>query len=69
MAKLNPVELQKALKGVDYPAKKNELVKVAENNGSSEDVRGALDKLPDQTYETPADVAEAVDFGGGSSNE
>ena len=63
MAKLNPIELQKALKGVDYPAKKSDLVKAAETNGASEEIRSALDNLPDQSFETPADVNEDIGFG------
>lgn len=60
MAKINPIELQKALKGVDYPANKSDLVKSAESNGASEEIRSALDSLSDQTFETPAEVNEAV---------
>ena len=66
MAKLNPIEFQKALKGVEYPASKDDLLKACDNNGGNDDVRAALDKLPDKSFETPADVTEAVDFGGTS---
>jgi hypothetical protein len=68
MAKLNPIELQKSLKGVDYPASKADLVKAVENNGGNDEVRGALDKLPEKTFETPADVTEAIDFGAENGN-
>ena len=60
MAKINPIELQKALKGVDYPAKKSDLVTSAERNGASKEIHSALDSLSDLTFETPADVSEAV---------
>lgn len=68
MAKLNPIELQKALKGVDYPASKQDLMKALDSNGASDNVRNALEQLPDKSFETPADVTEAVDFGGGGSS-
>jgi hypothetical protein len=60
MAKLNPIELQKALKGVDYPASKDDLVKAAEGNGAGGDIMDALNVLGDVHFNTPADVTEAV---------
>lgn len=60
MAKINPIELQKALKGVDYPAKKSDLMKAAESNGADQETRSTLENLPDKTFDTPADVNEAA---------
>jgi hypothetical protein len=62
MAKLNPIELQKALKGVSYPASKDDLVKTAESNGASEDITSALEGLGDDHFNTPADVTQAISF-------
>ena len=56
MAKVNPIELQKALGGVDYPASKEDLVKHAEDKGADDDVLSFLRNVPDRNYETPADV-------------
>ena len=56
MAKVNPIELQKALGGVDYPASKDELVKNAEGKNADDGVLSFLRDLPDKNYETPADV-------------
>ena len=56
MAKVNPIELQKALGGMDYPASKGNLVKYAEGKGADEEVLSFLRDLPDRNYETPADV-------------
>ncbi len=64
MAKINPIELQSALKGVDYPARKDALVKAVKDNGASEEIKAAVDKLPDETFNRPTDVTEKVDFGG-----
>lgn len=66
MAKLNPIELQKHLKGVSYPASKQDLVDAAEGNGADDDVKGLLDALPDEEYETPAAVNKAL---GGMDDE
>lgn len=60
MAAINPIQLQKFLKGMDYPAAKDELVRHAEQQGADENARSVLERLPDQEYQTPADVSEAV---------
>jgi len=60
MAKVNPIELQKHLKGVDYPASKEELIEHAEQQGADEKIREILEQLPDEEYETPAEVSKAV---------
>ena len=56
MAKVNPIELQKALGGMDYPASRDELVKHAQSKNAADDVLSALKDLPDRKYKTPADV-------------
>ncbi len=56
MAKVNPIKLQKALGGVNYPASKEDLVKHAEGKDADDDVLSFLRNLPDHKYETPADV-------------
>lgn len=63
MAKLNPIDLQKALKGVNYPASKDDLVRAAEANGATDAVKAALQNLGDDHFNTPADVTQAVSFG------
>ena len=60
MAKVNPVQVQKFLGGLDYPAGKEDLMKRAEQEGVDENVRSTLEKIPDQKYETPADVSQAI---------
>ncbi|MBA2530469.1 MAG: DUF2795 domain-containing protein [Euzebyales bacterium] len=47
---LNPIEVQKALKGVSYPAIKGDLVSAAQGNGAASDISGALESLPDKEY-------------------
>lgn len=60
MAKVNPIQLQKHLKGVDYPASRQELIEHANKQGADDNVRSVLEQLPDEEYETPADVSKAV---------
>lgn len=60
MAKVNPIQLQKYLKGVNYPASKKDLVANAERTGADEQMRSMLERLPDERYDSPADVSKAV---------
>ncbi|WP_017720495.1 DUF2795 domain-containing protein [Kamptonema formosum] len=60
MAKVNPVRVQKDLKGVDYPASKQDLLEHAKQHGADENVRSTLEQLPDQEYQTPAEVSKAI---------
>ncbi len=60
MATVSPREVEKALKGIDYPARKQDLMKVAESNNADQVVRRVIQSLPDQTYNTPIDVAKAI---------
>ena len=60
MAKVNPVQVQKFLGGLDYPASKEDLMKRAEQEDADQEVRSTLEQLPDQNYETPADVSKAI---------
>ena len=58
--KVNPVQVQKFLGGVDYPARRDDLVRAAEQHGADENVRTLLQQLPDEAYETPAEVSQAM---------
>ncbi|GAA4744842.1 hypothetical protein GCM10023328_28490 [Modestobacter marinus] len=57
---VSPIDIQKALSGMDYPAKKDDVVKHAESQGGSEEVLDALKGIDDQEYDTPAAVSKAV---------
>jgi hypothetical protein len=58
--KPNPIDLQKHLGGLDYPAGKDDVVRKAEESGADDTVLEALRGLPDRTYEKPTDVSGAV---------
>jgi hypothetical protein len=59
MAHANPIQIQKYLKGVDYPADKATLINTARKQGADESVCASLEQLPDEQFQTPADVSEA----------
>jgi len=43
MAKVNPIQLQKYLKGVDYPVGKKQLIEHAKRSGADENVYSTLE--------------------------
>jgi hypothetical protein len=53
-------ELQQYLHGIHYPANKSDLMKTAQGNKAPQDVMDLINKLPDQSYPSPADVNKAV---------
>ncbi|WP_031510805.1 DUF2795 domain-containing protein [Streptomyces megasporus] len=61
----NPIELQKALGGVDYPADRRTLVENAKKKGAKEEVVQELSSLKKDRFDGPDDVSKAV-FGKGS---
>ena len=60
MVTMSPAQIQKYLGGVDYPATKQDLLKHAQQEGADEAVLSMLQQLPEQTYQRPADVSEAL---------
>ncbi len=60
MSHVNPIQLQKFLKGVDYPASKAALIENARKLGADENVCSSLEELPDQEFDAPIDVSEAL---------
>lgn len=60
MAKVNPIDVQKHLKGIDYPVTKEDLLKHAKKNGADETLMSLLQELPEDQYEKPTDVNKAI---------
>ncbi len=57
---INPIQVEKFLKGIDYPASKDDLVKKAEQNGADEEIRSTLQQLKEEKFGSPADVSKAI---------
>ena len=57
---VNPVQVEKFLKGVDYPATKEDLIRHAQQQGADQQVLESLKHLPDKTFEGPAGVSKAI---------
>jgi hypothetical protein len=57
---VSPIDIQKALSGMDYPARKDDIVKHAEQNGAGKEVIDALKKIDDREYDGPSGVSSAA---------
>ncbi|MFF9809880.1 DUF2795 domain-containing protein [Streptomyces coeruleorubidus] len=60
MADLSPTDLQKALKGMDYPTDKQHLVERARSNHADDKVVSRLDSLKQDHFDGPNEVQKAV---------
>jgi hypothetical protein len=60
VSKPNPIELQKYLSGVDYPAQRDDLVRAAEQNGADDSTLEIVRGLPDRTYDGPSGVSTEI---------
>ncbi|GAB2325110.1 DUF2795 domain-containing protein [Streptomyces griseoincarnatus] len=60
MADLSPIDLQKSLKGADYPAAKDDLVSVARSNGADDGLVKKLSETGTKRFDGPNEVQKAV---------
>ncbi len=60
--KVNPARVQKILKGVNYPLSKEDILTRARAVNADEEILSALEQLPNQTFETPADINQALEM-------
>jgi hypothetical protein len=56
----NPIQIQKFLGGVDYPASREALLAKARDSGADDNVLQALEGIPDREYDSPTAVSSAV---------
>ncbi|MDM7892891.1 DUF2795 domain-containing protein [Curtobacterium caseinilyticum] len=64
MAAPNPIQVQKYLSGIDYPASKEDIVSTAKQESAPDDVLEALGNIPDGDYDAPTAVTKAVSDAG-----
>jgi predicted outer membrane protein len=69
MPHANPIQIQKYLKGVDYPASKDQLLENARKLGADENICASLEQLPDDQFQTPAEVSQAFSGPSGEAAE
>lgn len=61
----SPKQVTKSLRGIDFPASKEDLIEKARSENAGEEVIRHLERMPDQEYQNMADVMR----GFGQSNE
>ncbi|MDQ2803794.1 MAG: DUF2795 domain-containing protein [Pseudomonadota bacterium] len=52
----SPINITHHLKGIDFPARRQDLERHAKNSGAGEDVLAAIKAMPDHEYGSMADV-------------
>ena len=57
---VSPVAVEKHLKGIDYPASKQDLIQHAQGQDAPEEVIDLLNQMPEKEYDSPADVSKGV---------
>ncbi|MFI6435256.1 DUF2795 domain-containing protein [Streptomyces sp. NPDC050759] len=60
MAANSPIDVQKALKGADYPASRDDLVSLAKSNGADDNIIDKLSNTQTQRFDGPNDVQKAI---------
>ena len=56
----NPIQLQKFLGGLDYPAGKQDIIDKAKKHGAGENAMDVLGKIPDQEYSSPVAISREL---------
>lgn len=57
---VNPIELQKALAGLTYPASRHDIQAAADRNGAASRLKQALARLDEEQFESPLEVNRAI---------
>jgi hypothetical protein len=57
---VNPIQVQRFLCGVDYPASRQALIETARRHGADATVLETLARLPDRVYQKPTEVAREI---------
>ena len=55
----NPIEAQKYLKGVEYPATKEEILSTARENGAPQEMIDDVQSLDQEEFDGPSAVQQA----------
>lgn len=58
--RVSPVLMQKHLKGANYPASKDDLVRKAQDNNASDEIVQKIKQLPANSFGSPKDVMKAL---------
>lgn len=68
MAEMRSADIEKYLRDVDFPAEKREIVEQARRQNAPEEVVRALDRLPEQRFNSSMDVTRGMSSSGMGSS-
>jgi hypothetical protein len=57
---VNPIEVQRYLGGIDYPAAKADVVATAESNDAPDEIIEALQAMDEEEFDGPDEVQAAL---------
>lgn len=57
---VDPIDVQRHLAGLNYPAKKDEVIASAEENGAPQELIEALQALAEEHFDDPSEVQAAL---------
>jgi hypothetical protein len=60
MVRVSPAKVEKSIKGIKFPASKQDLVQQAESNNANDDVLNILENVPDKQFNSPVDISKAI---------
>lgn len=60
MANFNPAKIEESIKGITFPASKEDILECAQGNNADQEELDALERLPDQEYNRPTEIVEAL---------
>ncbi|GHO79760.1 hypothetical protein KSD_75310 [Ktedonobacter sp. SOSP1-85] len=57
---INPAQVEKCIKGLDFPADKQEVIEYANQHGATSEIRQALQSLPERSFDSPVGLTKAI---------
>lgn len=57
MAKISTNDIESAIAGISFPAKKHEIINHAQDKNADPAVIKAIEKIPEKIYNSPAEVS------------
>ena len=60
MVKISPSIIEKSIKGIKFPASKQDLIQQAELNNADSDVLNILNNVKDKRYNSPIEISIAI---------
>ncbi len=59
MSKVSIIDITKSLKGMDFPAHRDDIIEHARENGAGDDVIAMMNDMPEDDYASMSDVMHA----------